>query len=491
MKLSSYGWMGLKKSKRMLLIGLTSLYLLASLAGCGWIGSGKKDLPPPVVPSTEQPVERYTGEPSEQISYVYTTMRELSLTFNGLAERDELVPLLDALDRYKVKATFFVPGIRAAEEPDLVQEIAARGHQIESNALDGTDLTELKYNQIYHQLRLTNEILERETKLKPQYIRTRSGSFNDDVRLAAAHLGMEAVITYSINLQSWNGEAASKVEDYVMTNITRGGIIALNTENNPDLLKSLDMVIASVQKIGYSLVPLNRLLEYKHERKPLEQIEGYDAAKINPDYGNAEYEVIYKADRNDKKIALTFDDWGTDYTVTRLLDLLKEENIKASFFLRGNGPERNPNLARAIAEDGHDVANHTYSHPVITNLTPEEIQEEVVKAHQVITEAIQQKPVMMFRPPTGAFDEETAKIVAATGYKTIAMYDVTTLDWDRSNDADHIVKTIMENTESGSVILLHILDGLHTLEALPTAIQKLRDQGYTFVKMSELIDHQS
>ena len=471
------------------LLGLVFLLLWGSvgLTACSWLGGTTTEEQTAVVPSTAESVDRYAGEPSEQINYVYTTMRELTLTFSGMGERAQMLQLLDELDRVDVKATFFVPGMRVAEEPDLAREIVARGHEIENNTLARADLTEMDYEEIYHQLRLTNEIIERETGVQPQYVRTRSGSYNDDIRLATAHLGLQAVITYSINLQGWHGEKASTIGDYVKRHITRGGIIALSTEDNPEIIESLGMILGAVDEVGYSLVPLSRLMEYEHKGKPLEEIEGYDAAKINPDYRDTDYELVYKSDRTDKRIALTFDDWGTDYTVTRTLDILKEHGIKSTFFLRANGVEANPNLARAIVEDGHEVANHTYSHPVIVDLTPEELQEEIVKSHQVMTEAIQQQPVMMFRPPTGAFDDESARIVAATGYHTIAMYDVTTLDWDVQNDAEHIVKVILDRTESGSVILLHILDGLHTLEALPIAIKELRSRGFTFVLMSELL----
>ena len=156
--------------------------------------------------------------------------------------------------------------------------------------------------------------------------------------------------------------------------------------------------------------------------------------------------------------------------------------MKATFFLRAKGVESNPNLARAMVEGGHDVANHSYSHPVVTSLTPEELQQDVVKAHQVITEAIQQQPVMLFRPPTCVVDDERAKALAAAGYPAIAMYDVTTLDWDISNSADDIVNGVMTKTQKGSVILLHMLDDIHTIEALPRVIEGLKNKGYTFVK---------
>lgn len=176
---------------------------------------------------------------------------------------------------------------------------------------------------------------------------------------------------------------------------------------------------------------------------------------------------------------------GSDANVTKILDILDKHQVKATFFLRADGTVKNPNLARAMAEAGHDVANHTYSHPTGTEITPEQLQEEVVKAHQIITEAIQQKPAMLFRPPFGAQNEKSLKAIAATGYSTIAMFSVIPSDHDSKNSADDIVNAVLKQTKNGSVILLHMLDDIHTAEALPRIIEELQKQGYRFVKMTE------
>lgn len=468
---------------------LVSVLLAATalLAGCGLFGGGD-DPSGSEQGTTAPPIVRYEGEMSKAVPYVFTTNRELALTFNGMSDEQTMKRILDELDTYKMKATFFLPGMRVAEEPDIAREIVSRGHAIENNTLNRLDMLKLGYEQLYKEIHLSNEVIQKETGVTPRYIRTRSGDYNDDVRLAAAHSGMDSVVSYSLNLSGWNSENEEEVYTYIQRHVTRGGIIALDAEG-PQVLKTIPLIAEAAADVKYKLVMLSELMEHGTERKPLEEIPGYDAAQFNEDYEGTPYKVIDSGDTNTKEIALTFDDWGSDFTVTKILDVLDSYNIKASFFLRANGVENNPNLARAIAEAGHDVGNHTYTHPVITTLTPQQLQEEVVKAHQVITEAIQRKPAMLLRPPTGAFDEKTAQIVAATGYKTIAMYNVTTLDWDVSHDAEFIEKIIMDETKSGSVILLHMLDGLHTLEALPVVIEKLQSKGYTFVPMSELLKH--
>lgn len=436
----------------------------------------------------EQKITRYSGEKSKVLPYVYTAHKELALTFNGMGEEKVMKALLDQLDASKIKATFFLPGMRVAEEPEIAKDILERGHEIENNTLNQLDPKRLSYEQIYREIKLSNEVIKRETGMEPRYLRTKSGDYTDDVRLAVAHLGMEAVVSYNINPKDRDlNKDAKAIGDYVTRYISRGGIISLNTDINPEVIPSIPLIAKAAENVGYKLVPLSQLVKNGGERKPLEQIPGYDAAKMNLNYQNAKYELVYQVDTDKKQVALTFDDWGSDKTVTKILDILEKHDVKATFFLRARGVEDNPNLARAMVEGGHDVANHSYSHPVVTTLKPEDLQKDIVKAHQVITEAIQQQPVMLFRPPTGVVDDLTGKVIAATGYNVIAMYDVTTLDWDNRNSAQDIVNGVMNQTKNGSVILLHMLDDIHTIEALPVALEALKSKGYTFVKMADLV----
>ncbi|MNH92200.1 Peptidoglycan-N-acetylglucosamine deacetylase [compost metagenome] len=435
----------------------------------------------------QETVARYNGAPSKAITYLYTTKRELALTFNGMGDSDAMDKLLDQLDTYQIKATFFLPGMRVAEEPGIAQDILSRGHEIENNTLNGYDMNQLSYDQIYKEIHLANEIIEKETGVTPRYIRTASGDYSDDVRLAAAHNGLEAVISYSLFLHNWQDETEIQKKNYIRKYINRGGIITLDTEENKELAESISLIAEAAKDVGYSFVPLSQLVSEGGERKPLEEIEGYNAAAINEDYASTKYTLIDRKETHRKEIALSFDDWGTDYTITRILDILDKYGVKASFFLRADGVEKNPNLARAIAEAGHDVGNHSFSHPDLTKLTPAQIQSDIVKAHQVITEAIQEKPAMIFRPPTGAITDEQAQIISAAGYHMMVNFDADPNDWNRDRTADQIVEAIMEQSKSGSMILLHMLDDLHTIEALPQAIEKLQARGYSFVRVSDLL----
>ncbi|WP_407269666.1 polysaccharide deacetylase family protein [Radiobacillus sp. PE A8.2] len=440
-----------------------------------------------VQPENTDNIAHEPGEMSREIPFVYTTKRQLTITFNGMGDADMMYRILDQLGELGIKATFFLPGMRVAEEPNIAKEIVARGHDVQNNTLNRNDLTKLSYDEIYQEINLANEVIQEKTGVTPKYIRTKSGEYNDDVRLAATEAGLDAVIYYSANPQDWDMKSAEAIADYVSKYITRGGIITLNADINPAVVDALPLIYDQVKDTGYELVTLSQLVEEGSERKPLEEIEGYDAAQINPNYDAAEPEVIELLDQNKKQIALTFDDWGRDKRITRILDILAEQNVKATFFLRADGVEANPNLAAAIEAEGHDIANHTYSHPVLTGMAQDKIQQEIVKAHQVLTYALQKQPLMIFRPPTGEIDEPSAQAIAATGYKKIVLYDVTTLDWDVNHHADHIINGSLEQTKNGSIILLHLQDELYTADALPTIITKLKSKGYEFVLLSDVL----
>ncbi len=479
------------KSHRLSKLKSTSLLLLLSsllvVGGCSPLFGGEKSGDSAAVALASEKIDPYVGEKSEVLSYVWTTRKELSLTFNGMADKKTMVTLLDALEQNNIPATFFLPGIRVAEEPEIAKMILDRGHEIENNTLNQKDLRNISYEQLYREVKLSNEVIQKETGITPRYVRTRSGEYNEDLQAITAQLGMDAVINYTINPREGNMQSAKSIGEYIERYITRGSIISMHTDINPEVVGAIPYIAKAVEKTGYKLIPLKELVDRGTKRKPLEQIAGYDEIKINLKYRDVKPNIFYDAPTEEKVIALTFDDWASDYTVTKILDILKEEKVPSTFFLIGKGVEKNPNLARAIYEQGHEVASHSYGHEVVTGMTPEELQEDLVKAHKVITEAIQAKPTMLFRPATGEIDENTAKIAMATGYKSIALYDVTPFDWDTANDADEIVKRIVNKRGDGSVIVLHILDGTQTIEALPKVIHTLREQGYTFKHMTELM----
>lgn len=196
----------------------------------------------------------------------------------------------------------------------------------------------------------------------------------------------------------------------------------------------------------------------------------------------------YQQPITEKEVALTFDDWASETIVQEVLDILNEYEIQSTFYLKSEKIEENPNLARLLIERGHEVANHTHSHPDTTTLTPEELQEDVYQAHQIITEAIQEQPTLYFRPPFGRIEDQASHAITAMGYEAIGMYDISSYDWnDEYTEAD-VINRVMTIIQPGSVIVMHILDDIHTPSVLDDVIESIQAEGYEFVLTSDWLD---
>lgn len=462
---------------------ICGLLLLMFLAGCQ--STPQKTIQP--IDSTIE-IKESDGTMSDSISHADIIKPKVALTFNGFADNQTMELLLKKLDESNMKATFFLEGLRVAQEPELVQDILKRGHEVQNGTLSFPDVTALDYDQTYEEIYLTNQIFEEHLGYKPKYVRSRSGDITDNMRLAAAALDMNAVIGLSINPLDRKMQSAQELIDYIDKYIDRGSIIHLNTYINPAIIDTIPLLAQLAKEHDYTITTLNDLLDERYLTKSLEEIAGHDAIKPNLNYDNIEPHLFYRKETSKKEIAITFDDWAHEQQVKDVLDVLKKYNIKSTFFLIGSGVEKNPQLAKLIQEEGHEVASHSYYHLDVTKMTPEEIQDDLVKAHKALTYALQEPPLLYFRPAQGIMDERTAKVITATGIQTIAMYDIASFDWNLDYSAQDIYDRVISRAAPGKVIVMHILDGTKTVEALPLIIEKLQQDGYSFSKMSTWIE---
>lgn len=192
---------------------------------------------------------------------------------------------------------------------------------------------------------------------------------------------------------------------------------------------------------------------------------------------------IYNVQTNEKKVALSFDAaWGADDTPL-LLNALKKHNAKATFFLVGKWAEKYPNETKAISNAGHEIGNHSYKHPDMTKISESSMKEEIEKANQAI-EMVTGKKVTVYRPPFGAYNNTTMRVLDSLHMHTI-QWDVDSLDW-KDLTAEQIVARVVPKVQPGSIVLFHN-NAKHTAEALPTILAELKKQGYQFVTVSELI----
>lgn len=194
---------------------------------------------------------------------------------------------------------------------------------------------------------------------------------------------------------------------------------------------------------------------------------------------------IYCVETDEKKIAISFDAaWGNEDTA-KILEILKKNNVHATFFMTGGWVESYPDDVKAILADGHDLGNHSENHKNMSQLSDEEKREELMKVHQKVQELTGYE-MFLFRPPYGDYDNAVVNVAKDCGYYTI-QWDVDSLDW-KDYGVDSIIKTVTQHKHlgNGSIILCHN-GAKFTAQALDTLIATLKNEGYTFVPISELI----
>ena len=199
-------------------------------------------------------------------------------------------------------------------------------------------------------------------------------------------------------------------------------------------------------------------------------------------------EYVYSSHMNDgNKIALTFDDGPHPQYTPLILDILKEYNVHATFFLIGENAERNPELVRRILREGHEIGNHTYLHKNLKEHTSGGIYEEIAMAEEAILRIADQRTKLL-RPPGGLYDKQVCETAHRLDYDII-LWTVDTFDWKHPTP-EEIIQTVESNVQCGDIILCHDFIGgapSPTPDAIRKIIPDLLKRGYEFVSVSELI----
>ncbi|MBE6779842.1 MAG: deacetylase [Ruminococcaceae bacterium] len=193
---------------------------------------------------------------------------------------------------------------------------------------------------------------------------------------------------------------------------------------------------------------------------------------------------IYCVKTDKKQIAISFDAaWGNDDTQT-LIDILKEYNVPATFFVVGAWVDKYPESVKALSDAGHRIENHSNTHPHMPQLSTEQMKNELESCNNKI-KAITGRCPTLLRVPYGDYDNAVLETTESLGMYTI-QWDVDSLDWKDHATADSICKRVTSKVKNGSIVLFHN-DADHTPEALPTILKTLKDEGYEFVFIEDLI----
>ena len=183
-------------------------------------------------------------------------------------------------------------------------------------------------------------------------------------------------------------------------------------------------------------------------------------------------------------IAITFDDGPHGTLTPRLLDILAKRNIKATFFVLGQCVQEYPEILKRMADEGHEIANHSWSHPAFAKLSNEAVRSQINQCQQAIT-GVTGKPASLLRPPYGSITQTQRQWITRDLGLKIILWSVDPLDWKFRN-AVRVEQSILSQTKNGAIILAHDIHPT-TIDAMPGTLDALLGRGYKFVSVSDLL----
>lgn len=498
--------------------------------------------------------DQYREAMVEPITAVHTTDREMSFTFRGLGDEEELTNLLDVLQTIEAKATFFVTGQEIEMYPEQVQQIIDAGHEIGSGGYLGKSMSEMSFAQICEDIYKNDMMLEK-IDIKTDLFMPPSGTVTEEVQMAAAAME-KRIITYNscptrTDYVEEGYTAQETIQRYYRNGklvFCRGDIVYFNMNIYDDDSSLADLVSTAWEmkiKPTHYGTRVDNILRVATISELLDNTWNYPAV-TNASYHQIELSGKMQASWNEmlrngyignpylaapgfteaektgfdwtgrvntggtNTVFLTFDDWGNEQTIGKILYVLRKHKIKATFFIRTEYvmDGTSENLLRAIAEEGHDVASHTHTHMPI-DITPDQIaalQQDLVKSNRTLANVVGDTRMLTdyFRPPTLAVNKTGLQTIYDCGYGYIINGDVSTADYHASSVED--LYDILLNgarldsgermpIQDGSVVVMHInTNAIHTAQGLDrylNYIESLPDgdpNKFNFAKLSDYLN---
>ncbi len=522
--------------------------------------------------------EKNEGRLAPKERFLTTTAQKVVLTFGGLTRKESVEDMLDHLDRMGVKATFFVTELELRKHTDTVREIAARGHELGLGLRTGTDGD---FYETCAQIERLQKNMQRLLGVRPVIARQVFGTESSTVNEAASAMGIELLGQTVSMVQTKDKEAkkVEDISDHLFGKFIlamgRGQIIygRLDFLDDPtltggllDWIKKNKVDSATYATLldspetnaendsAYSMGAVREVLgDEAHrwtypvpEEKMLRSLRGekrrkprtgrlfrheFSARYIGAPavtgtsrirgFSEAEMEQMDRTgivkNVRDNTIFLTFDDWGTDASINHLLYVLRKHHAKGTFFIITWNVKNNPNLLRAIAEGGHDIASHTNRHrPMVwqtsnyggnmTPMTEEEYAEDVRLSYEELQKTVGDvmvdgKPALThyFRPPTLAISKSGVRAIMDAGFSYIVSGYESTDDYAIPSlqamigAISHGIYDEKGNVRKGSILIMHMTDkAKYTAEALDyilTVNDARDDNDPKKFKMGRLSDH--
>ncbi len=496
--------------------------------------------------------EENEGRKVPKERFLTTTAQKVVVTFGGLTKKEAVEDMLSHLDAMGAKATFFVTELEIRKYPDVVSEIISRGHELGLGLRTGT---EGDFYETCAQIERLQKNLSARFGVRPVIARQVFGSEKPAVNEACSAMGVSLLGQTVNLVQTKDKEAQSAEEIYAdlfgksILALGRGQIIygRLDYLDSPEIVgnllelvkrdkvdsaayrsfrdtpegnpnndseyhfASVGEVLADgghlwVYPVDMNRVPLSfrpgNFVEEVNERNVMEEMGRryigsplVNATDRIRDFSSAEMKKLDQTGViktvNDNTIFLTFDDWSTDCSLNHLLYVLRKHKVKGTFFIITWNVKNNPNLLRAIAEEGHEIASHTHSHrPMVEQaatyggnmkpMTTEEYEEDVKASYVELAKTIGDvtvdgRPALtrFLRPPTLAISRTGVKTIFNAGYSYLVSGFDSTEDYAAPSlqtmigAIQHGLYDETGNVRKGSIIIMHMTDSAkYTAEAL-------------------------
>lgn len=499
-----------------------------------------------------QMIELNNGAQADAAIRVYTSEPAVAFTFSGLGDEEELTGVLNALKELGATALFYVTSDELNTCSAQVRTILANGHDLGIAVQPGVFTTaSAQLSDLFG----TREILQEQfgyTKTLP--VRQSYGSANAVLREAASAGGFTLLSGMLDAVQTKNvreTDASVVLENVIPVDgahLQRGQIVhfqmkmfqysktvlgelvkLMASERTTYAVRSVVDIIENTQyTYTYPVPEASVISEVKNKIGPghlagkdvFEEIKNHyigigwvSTRNFLPGFLTKEIRQLDTSGllkNEENMVFLTFDDWGTDKNINKLLDVLKKHNARGTFFVRTEHVANNPNLLRAIAMDGHTIASHTRTHyPLSTDttgkgtffkeLTEEELvtlREDLVMSFQDMVNVIGDVKVngrpalsLLFRPPTLAVGRNSLETVLDYGFTYSISGNYTTADY-KSRSAERLSQNMIRNTRSGAILIMHMSDNsIYTAEALDLYLTYMEENNkpYRFVSLGEVI----
>jgi peptidoglycan/xylan/chitin deacetylase (PgdA/CDA1 family) len=201
---------------------------------------------------------------------------------------------------------------------------------------------------------------------------------------------------------------------------------------------------------------------------------------------------LFKRGRRDKnEVCLTIDDGPHVKSLPRILKILKQYNVKATFFMVGRRMQERPDLVREVLKEGHEVGNHTQNHPRLDTLAPDQMRMELAMCEHTFEQATGGTKLTLFRPPGMRFTPELFQVISEFGYTTVDWnygakdFTIVTNGPTMAGGENHIADYVLKNVTPGGIIVLH--DNPVTADALPTILDGLKEKGLAVRNVTEML----